>query len=196
MSIKLFIFDSVEDARAFDRREETKPVVEVVTREARPTDPLEEFIKEPPEDKPRKKYTKREAPKKPASLKSKGAGRGKGVMHCKICGEPGRSDSHPNHGPKKVKAEKKLHCTICDGYGHKKKTCPQNPKNISEIDKVKPGDDGPLAGETGDTHAAPPSSLTGDDLHAAVQGLKEDGLSSIQIAQRLKISLKTVNENW
>lgn len=39
-----------------------------------------------------------DAPARPAK-KTGGAG-GRKVMHCKICGEPGKSTTHPDHGKK------------------------------------------------------------------------------------------------
>jgi hypothetical protein len=146
--IKLYIFDSVSDARAFERVAEPKPAATAVPEiqtgiDARTTDQLA--------DVPRKKYKKRKLKKDGKVTGKKGTGKGHGVMHCKICGEPGRSDTHPNHGKKTSQA----------------------------------ADPAPSGNE-----------MNPDELREAIHGLQQDGLDSLRIAQKLKISLYKVNKYW
>jgi len=136
MQVKLFIFQSVEDARRFEGER------------------IESSLPDPALPKPKKVYnTKKRAEKKAIKerivRKSKGFGIGSQPMSNRVC-------------------------SACGEKGHRKDNCPN-----SEA-----------------AHEKKSSVLTDDELHAAIQGLKEDGLDSVRIAQKLKISLKTVNENW
>lgn len=67
------------------------------------------------------------------------------------------------------------HCKLCGKAGHRSNGCP------TREDEPK---------------QRPAISLSEDELHAAIQGLKEDGRNSVYIANKLNISLKRVNDHW
>ncbi len=102
--IKLYIFESIREAAEFQANSENRTVTitgsvgeRSVAAESENKPELSEIEAHPE----RKKYTKH-APKKNPRTKMVGVGKGGGKMHCKICGELGRSDAHPNHGKKKA----------------------------------------------------------------------------------------------
>jgi hypothetical protein len=158
MSVKLYVFDSVSEAREFERpatAEAVRPEVKV------------EAAKQPEAaaaERPVRHY-KRKAKKGKKAFKerilkkaraSKGFGVGSQPRKCKRCGEP----------------------------GHRSDTCP---KNAGETPDIEPG--------SGRKQYKP--KLSGPELVAAIQGLKEEeGLDAMEIAHRLKVPYSTVVDNW
>ena len=162
--IKLYIFESVKDARAFEREPDT---VSVVT----PFD-FEEIVKASAEEKPHRKYKKRNK----VSVK-------------KARKEPKRifgGKYDPDHIAalaKRVEAGEITSDEAAAELGVSKSSWYSL--------KYKYGKESVPRHET-----ARADDRTEEDIAAAIRGLKEDGFDSIQIAQRLKISLKKVNEYW
>jgi len=76
-------------------------------------------------------------------------------------------------------SRRKMHCRVCDGYGHMAKTCPEKKQ---ETEKLKAGK------EEGLIESADPRSQ--------VQEMKAAGKNSIEIARALRMSLAQVNKYW
>jgi hypothetical protein len=183
MKVKLFIFESVTDALAFERREETTPQHgDVKVETARSADP-ETVVRADtePDGVPVRRY------KKPAKVhKTKAAKSGS------------RSSKQAKYDPDEVV---KLAQKIADGKmttteAAAKLGVPMSSWYQAKATYAKHIKKGAQRAEEPKADAPPSLTLTDDELHAAIQGLKEDGLDSVRIAQKLKISLKTVNENW
>jgi transposase-like protein len=189
MAIKLFIFESVQDALAFERQEETTsihagtvgkifgiPVHETISGDDKP-------IAEDPE--PVRHFTK------PAKVhKTKPAKFGK------------RAADRRKYDPEEVvklaqqiaagkittkQAAKELGVSVQAWYQAKAQYAKDLKKGVQRQEEDS---------ESESPRQPVDLSLTEDELHAAIQGLKEDGLDSIRIAQKLKVSLKKVNEHW
>lgn len=180
MKVKLFIFESVIDALAFERREETTPSQRELKVESTPADDPEADVPADaePERGPVRRYRK--------AVK---------VRRTKA-GKSGRKSYEPDEVitlAQKVAAgkitskdaAKELGVTVQAWYQAKATYAKHIKKGTHRVQ------------EEPEAPASPATiALTEDELHAAIQGLKEDGLDSIRIAQKLKISLKKVNENW
>jgi hypothetical protein len=69
------------------------------------------------------------------------------------------------------------YCKNCGKRGHRSDDCPNRREPVV-------------------VEEAEIENRTEAELHAAVQGLKDDGLNSLQVAAKLKITLREVNKFW
>jgi hypothetical protein len=90
--IKLFIFESVEDALAFERPKHTEGNRALPTAPA--SDPNDGPKPEKRTYKKRKPNPERVSFKERIIAKAKGAGKGHGTPHCKLCGGAGHRSNH------------------------------------------------------------------------------------------------------
>jgi len=75
---------------------------------------------------------------------------------------------------------KQRNCGLCGKPGHRREKCPTAEVEVEE----------------GEGRKEYKPKLSGEELHAAVQGLKADGLDSLAVTKKLKIRYSTVMENW
>jgi hypothetical protein len=189
--IKLYIFESVEDARAFDAdqphaRPEARPEPEPEAEEPEP----EAEIRTP------RKYKKRKNAKR---VPAKGNARGKGPS-CSNCGGRGHNAKTCTE-PKKTPIERMTRsggtCFCGREAGHRGVHRGQNSKAKPKqaIDKSETGGDI----EEDDTprlycHVCDEDHLTRDcpDFASKVAEMRAQGMDSLQIASKLAIRLKDI----
>lgn len=146
------------------------------------------------DEKPRKKI----ATKKQITKTVKPKGYQKGV--CGGCGKPGHSKWHcPDRNDKPSKkhtppssAGKRKTCSNCGKPGHFAKTCPEfkPPSGFEEAPKEE------VTKYCQACYSNDHNTRECPELGSTIARLKEQGMNSIHIAQKLKLPIKAVNEHW
>jgi hypothetical protein len=101
--------------------------------------------------------------------------------------------------PRKIKKTAKgvRRCKACGKPGHRSDNCPED--SSEESAEEEESDEVPESGafaDPGDKGAKPIAGMSAADLGRTIQDLKAKGLTSVQVAAKLRCTLTLVNRYW